>query len=357
MQFARLAFPPHLRRASILKAKYRPEGYDDGFDADTFWYDAIWARGRVHLVCPPLNNLKSVVLGAEYRLDGSPARIRRKRSYKRHTVLELDAPQTPERISVQIGDWTGESAVSAAGLPGIDGARVHFYINKDNDLRWMADHARFTKARHGLDAVMVIDNGSTRYGPDEIAETLRGQGVTPLVFSAPYPYGPVGLPPFRRTEKYLQTALFNALRLRGLDRAGAVLNCDLDELVLGADSVFEAARASRLKFLQIRGQWMTPPPGGQPPFSHADHVFRHDPPKPCPTKWCLDPSGPLGRFSWDIHGFERLGLLHNLPARDFRFLHCRGVSTAWKGKRRLKVPDDIVRDPEAAAILGAVFGT
>ncbi|SIS69600.1 hypothetical protein SAMN05421759_102434 [Roseivivax lentus] len=356
MEFARLAFPPHLRRSSILKARHRPEGYDDAFDADTFWYDAIWARGRVHLVCPPFNNLKPAVLGARYRLDGAPARLLRHRAYKRHAVLELDARARPARIDVTIGDWTGDSAVHAAGLPGIDGARVHFYINKDNDLRWMADHARFTSARHGLDAVVVIDNGSTRYAPAEIAATLEGQGVRALVFEAPYRYGPIGLPPFRRTEKYLQTALFNALRLRGLDRAGAVLNCDLDELVLGPQSVFEATRAARLKFLQIRGQWMTPPPGKAPPFTHADHVFHHDPPKPCPTKWCLDPSGPLGRFSWDIHGFERLGVLHNFPARGFRFLHCRGVSTAWKGQGRLKVPEKTRHDPEAAAVLGDVFG-
>ncbi len=355
MHFARLEFPPHLRRHSILKPQYRPDGYDDAFDADTFWYDAIWTRGRVHLICPPFNNLKREVLGAEYRLDGAPARIARHRRYKRHAVLELIAQTAPKRISVKIGDWTGEGAVNAAGLPGICGTRVHFYINRDNDLRWMADHARFTRARHGLDAVVVIDNGSTRYSPDEIAETLRAEGVTPLVFSAPYRYGPIGKPPFRRTEKYLQTALFNALRLRGLDRAGAVLNCDLDELVLGEGSVFEAARAARLGFVQIAGQWMTPPPGSAPPFFHADHVFRHDPPKTCPTKWCLAPSGPLGRMSWDIHGMERLGLLHNFPVRGFRFLHCRGVSTAWKGQGRLKVPEKTVHDPEAAAILGSVF--
>ena len=355
MRFARLTFPPHLRRASILKAKYRPDGYHNGFDDDTFWYDAIWRRGRVHLVCPPFNNLKPVVLGAEYRLDGAPARLLKYRAYKRHAVLELEAPAAPEAISVTLGDWTGEGPVHAAGLPGIDGARVHFYINRDNDLRWMADHARFTRRAHGLDAVVVIDNGSTLYGPDEIAETLRAEGVTPLIFAAPFKYGPIGKAPFRRTEKYLQTALFNALRLRGLDRAGAVLNCDLDELVLGPRNVFDAARRSRLKFIQIEGQWMNPAPGSEPPFSHADHIWRHDPPKVCPTKWCIDPSGPLGGFSWDIHGLERLGILHRFPARDLRFLHCRGVSTAWKGQGRMRVPEGTVRDDAAAAFLGDVF--
>ncbi|MHA6325547.1 hypothetical protein [Roseivivax sp. CAU 1753] len=356
MQFARLTLPAHLRRTSILREKYRPYGYADGFDADTLWYDAIWRRGVVHLVCPPFNNLKPAVLGAAFSLDGLAARVLRSRPYKRHAVLELAAPRAPDRVAVRIGDWTGESIVHHAGLPGIDGARVHFYINRDNDLRWIADHARFTRSAHGLDAVVVIDNGSTSYGPDDIADTLRAQGVAPLVFEAPYRYGPIGKPPFRRTEKYLQTALFNALRLRGLDRAGGVLNADLDELVLGRGSVFEAVRASRLKFLQIRGQWMNPAPGSAPPFVHADHVWRHDPPKTCPTKWCLDPSGPCGGFSWDIHGFEKLGFLHNLPARGFRFLHCKGVSTAWKGRGRLGVPKDTCRDEEAVRALATHLG-
>lgn len=349
MQFARLSFPPELRRVSALRPKYRPEGYEAGLDVDTFWYDAIWRQGVVHLICPPFNNLKAAVLGAEYTLDGRAVRLRKYRAYKRHAVLEFDAPNCPSEIEVQIGAWQAAGKVHAAGLPGIAGARVHFYINRDNDLAWMADHARLTKAAHGLDAVVVIDNGSTRYGPQDIAETLRGAGVHPLVFDAPYLYGPIGKRPFRRAEKFLQTALFNALRLRGLDQAGAILNCDLDEIVIGKRNVFEATRAARLKFIQIAGEWMSPAPGATPPFRHTDHVFRHDPPKPSPPKWCLDPSGPCGRWSWDIHGFEKLPFLHSFTAPGLRFLHCRGVNTDWKGKNRLTAATNIVRDDEATA--------
>lgn len=355
MQFHRLAFPAHLRRASAVKPAYRPEGYEAGFDAETFWYDAIWRQGVVHLVCPPLNNLAGAVLGADYRLDGKPASIRAHRRYRRHAVLEIPAAHAPDRIEVQIGDWQGGTLVAQAGLPGIDGARVHFCINKDNDLAWIAEHARLTRRVHGLEAVTVIDNGSTRYAPAAIGAALAGAGVTPLVFEAPFPYGPVGLKPYRRTEKYLQTALFNALRLRGLDRAGAVLNADIDEIVLG-DNVFERARAARLGFVQIAGEWMSPPPDAAAPFTHADHHFRYRPPKPSPTKWCLDPSGPLGGASWDIHALERLSLLQRFPAKGLRYLHCRGVSTNWKNKNRLNVSQRTEPDPEASAFFAAHGG-
>ena len=349
MQFHRLAFPEHLRRHSKLPEAYRPETYADGFDADTFWYDAIWRKGVVHLVCPPLNNLRALVLGGEFRLDGEPAQIARERRYKRHTVLELAAPRAPDRIDVTLAGWTGETLVHEAGLPGLDGKRVHFCINKDNDLEWIAEHARLTKAGHGLDAVAVIDNGSTRYGTGEIAETLRAVGVEPYVFDAPYRYGPVGLKPYRRTEKYLQTALFNALRLRGLDRAGGILNLDIDEIAIGQGSLFDAARSSKLGFVQIAGEWMSPPPGAEPPFRHEDHIHRFDPPRPSPPKWCLDPSGPLGGFSWDIHGLERLPFLHRFAAKGVWFLHCRGVNTNWKNKGRLKTPENTAPDREAEA--------
>ena len=43
------------------------------------------------------------------------------------------------------------------------GDRVIFTINKDNDLAWIADWARFYVAEHGATAAVVYDNGSTDY--------------------------------------------------------------------------------------------------------------------------------------------------------------------------------------------------
>ncbi|UXN74149.1 hypothetical protein N8D56_02365 [Devosia sp. A8/3-2] len=52
------------------------------------------------------------------------------------------------------------------------GDRVIFTINKDNNLEWIADWARFYVKEHGATAVVVYDNGSTEYGLDDIRSTL-----------------------------------------------------------------------------------------------------------------------------------------------------------------------------------------
>jgi len=353
LSFATLRLPPDMARGTLLDPKFHTEGYLDALDTETLWYDAVWRDGVLHLVCPPLERWRGALRKGRFRGDGVPLKVRRLRRYKRHEVLELSAPRCPERLSVYLEDWRGESAVSPTAPERFAGRNAMFYVSRDNDLRWLVDHARYHRDRHGAEALIVMDNASEAYGREEIAAALAPVGLDVLVLDAPFKYGPVGKPPYRRQEKFMQTALFNVLRLRFLGAARAVLCVDVDEMVLSeGGSVFDAAVASRLGFVQIAGRWHSPAPGTSGPHLHADHLWVDVPPKPCPPKWCLRPDGPLGGFSWDVHGLERLPLLHGMTARGFRFAHCRGVSTGWKKQGRLKVPKDTVRDDLAADCLG-----
>ncbi|MCH2165182.1 MAG: hypothetical protein MK098_11090 [Marinovum sp.] len=344
--FSNLQLPSGLSRKSALPKRYRPDGYLDGFDAKTLWYDAIWADGTLYVVAPPFNNLSRDIKRARFRVDGRPATLRRMRRYKRHAVLEFSSPDPVQRVSVYLGDWRGESAVSEAEFGRFAGRNTMFYISQNNDLRWMQDHARFHRHHHGAEALIVLDNGSTLYNTAEIEAALSETGLDVLALSAPFKYGPVGLPPYRRLEKYLQTALFNILRLRFLARARAILSVDIDELVLTQGrSVFDLVQQSRLGFLQIQGAWRVPAPGPSGPFLHADHTHVEEGHEACPPKWCLRPDGALGGWSWDVHGIERLPFLHSRTHPDLSFAHCRGVTTGWKKSNRLAAPAQSLEDP------------
>lgn len=357
MSFSALRLPPEMARDSLLAPKYRTEGYLEALDRETLWYDAVWRAGTLHLVCPPLGRWRGALRRARFRGDGVPLKVLRLRRYKRHEVLELAAPARPERLSVYLEGWRGESAVSPATPERFAGRNAMFYVSRDNDLRWLVDHARFHRALHGAEALIVMDNGSESYDRAEIAAALAPTGLDVLVLDAPFKYGPVGKPPYRRLEKFMQTALFNVLRLRYLGAARAILSCDVDELVLTeGGAIFDAARASRLGFVQIAGRWHSPPPGVEGPVRHADHLRVKDPPETCPPKWCLRPDGPLGGWSWDVHGIERLPLLHARTVPGFRFAHCRGVSTGWKKRGRLSAWEGTVEDPLAKACFAQAFG-
>lgn len=353
-RFNPLVLPDHLRRDSALKPKYRPEGYLEAMDRETLWYDAFWHEGRVTVIGPPLNNLQGKFRRAEVRLDGVPVPLWRMRRYKRHFVAQFLAETAPQEIAVAMGGWTGQAPVSRAAPEMFEGLNTAFFFNRDNDLGWIRDHAAWHRQEHGLQALLVVDNGSTGYGPEEIEAALAPVGLEQvLVVPAPFKYGPMGLKPFRRTEKYLQTAIFNVLRLRFFRKARAVLGCDIDELILrrGQDTVFDAARASRIGFVQVPGVWAYAEAGRRGPWRHRDHLFTHQPPHRSPPKFCVAPDGPLGGCSWDIHGFERLPFLRSRLHPGFVFMHCRGVSTAWKSAGRLTMPSGTVVNDEIAAAM------
>lgn len=351
--FASLRLPPEMLRASLLSPKYHTDGYLEALDRETLWYDAIWRAGLLYLVCPPLGRWRRAMRKARFRGDGVPLGIKALYRYKRHEVLVLSAPTYPSRLSVYLGDWRGESAVSPAEPERFAGRDTLFYVSRNNALHWIVDHARLHQRLHGLEAMIVMDNGSDAYDLDEIEAALAPLGLQVLVLDAPFKYGPVGKPPYRRMEKFMQTALFNVLRLRFLGAARAILSCDVDEVVLTEGrSVFDAARSSRLGFVQIGGQWHSPAPGTDGPYLHADHLWVKDPAETCPPKWCLRPDGVLGGWSWDVHGIERLPMLHGLTLKDMRFAHCRAVNTGWKRQTRLRAWEGTVRDPLAARCLG-----
>jgi hypothetical protein len=217
---------------------------------------------------------------------------------------------------------------------------------------------RFHVSAHGLDAVLIFDNGSTAYAPEELARAMAAvSGVAVAgVISAPFLYGgPIELPGRRVRLHFLQPALLNLARVEALSRARAVLGCDIDELVapLAGVSVFDAAAARRLGYVRLAGQWVFPGPGAEAPAPHAAHRHRQEPPAVCGTKWAVRPGSLLARLAgWRVHNVA--GALGNAVSVDPRFelRHCAGATTGWKpDSRRWRAWQAAVEDPALGAVL------
>lgn len=343
-----------LTRTPRVRPEKRAEGYLDRFDSDTLWLDAIWHDGHVILICPRLNSLDRQVTRARFTLDGGAATPKVKRYY-RHTLIRLPAPQRPQKVAIQIGDWRGETRVNGPDHR-LDKRNVLMTLSKDNHPDWIEDWGRFHIAHHGADAVLFVDNGSGTYGPDLIRAALDRAGFDDvIVLSTPLRYGPRGLPPFVNAELFLQTGVLNALQFRWLQGARAVLNCDVDELVMTpGQSVFDLACNSRSGFVRFPGRWVHPAPEDEGWSWHARHSHRDDPAKPCPPKWCVVPSGPLKGYQWRAHELERLPLAKRFRADGAWFYHCRNITNGWKSLKRTHVRDGgTVPDLELQAALTA----
>lgn len=347
-----LTLPQRFRRESPIPPAARHPDFDARHDFRTLWYDAVWRDGAVTLVCPKLFNFEHLIRRAEWRLDGEPARLGRIVRTPRHDLVRLRAPARPARIEIAVEGVTGGSGVSAAALDRFAGKNAHVAISRNNDLRWIADFARFHKQTHGLQAMVLFDNASDAYSIADIEAALAPVGLDAvLVIPTPFAYGPTG------RSKYLQTAVLDIARLRFLARARAVLVCDIDELVIPTGkSVFDAAADSPLGLASVPGKFYYPAPGSQPPHTHAMHYFHMADRPPNQAKYCIVPGGPLRFASWDVHKPNIPSIDKLIRRRDMRFLHCAAVSTNWKGNRRHDIPAGTVEDPQARAALARVFG-
>jgi hypothetical protein len=341
-----------LSRSPRIPPRKRLPDYAARFDARTLWLDAVWTGAAVSLVCPRLNNLGAAVRGAEFRLDGRRVRARLACFY-RHTVITLPAPDCPERVAVRLGAWQGETAVHRAAPERLAGRRVLMTLSKDNHPDWVHDWARFHRHHHGADACVLVDNGSAEHGPETLRAALHRAGLAEvLVLSTPLPFGPRGRKPFVNAELFLQTGVMNALRLRFLSRARSVLNCDIDELVMSAGgSIFARAEAARAGFVSFPGRWVYPPPDVAQAAPHGAHGHVDVPPKACPEKWCIVPSGAMAGRQWRAHGLEPLAFPGRFRARDAWFYHCRNVSTGWKSAGRVRARPDTEPDARLAEAL------
>ncbi|SFA86195.1 hypothetical protein SAMN05421688_1255 [Poseidonocella pacifica] len=343
--------PSGLLRISGIKERYQRPGYLEALDRTTLWYDALATDKSTILICPKLRNLEAP-LRTGVAVDGERVWPRIKR-FARHDIVTL--PRAGREVSVTIEGQRFASAVSAPGRDLFRGSNAALFISKDNDLGWIDEYIRYHRHFHDLQSLVVIDNASTAYSAQDLSDCLRDAGLrASVVLRAPFLYGPRGRRPFARTEKFLQTAMFNLVRLRYLAEARGVLSSDIDELLhTPGVRIFDHVQRGA-GFVVLPKAWRYTEATG--PAPQSAHRFKRDDSRDHAPKWAIRPTGPMGRFSWDTHRLEDFPANGLFRRRFGLFWHCHSTTTGWKehrlgGKARALVPD-----PEMTAALGAVFG-
>lgn len=78
-------------------------------------------------------------------------------------------------------------------------------LSKNNPLEWLREWVVYV-AEHGIDAVLIYDNGATRYEPEELLRTLAAVGgmQRACVVDWPFPYCPGGGPANRWDSDFCQ---------------------------------------------------------------------------------------------------------------------------------------------------------
>jgi hypothetical protein len=352
-----------IRRTMPRPDHLRQPDYEDKYDFSTVFYDCFKSVNGdwCVFVGPPLRNLEPVVLPELLAAFQGPAPadvslrhlfccdqlwIRTDESY----ALLPHCTFRQAQISVQPGYWDL-----------FDGRKVLLTKSKDNELRWIRDWVRFFASKHGSDAVLFYDNGSTSYDISEIRETITSiPGIeVALVVRWPFKFGPVGSETVHGPQglpwdsDYSQYGILEHARHRFLGSAEAVVNADVDELVLTKqkDSVFELLSRSETGYLRYPGYWIeSATESTNKKRRHFDFTYRlvretevSDP------KWTVAPHRCSQNSQWGVH--DVWGMQPDALSCEVSFRHFRAISTSWKYPRaELKQPNkqDYALDEELA---------
>jgi hypothetical protein len=279
------------------------------------------------------------------------------------------APAGTTGVELQFAHEKFELPLQVNSSPDLAGRNILFTLSKDNELGWIKEWAHYHATMQGVDAVVLFDNGSSRYGTDEIEATLRSvKGIRKAaVLSLPYRYGATDLAVLSNPYYglFLQIATMSIVLRRYAARAAGLLNCDIDELATTppGSNVFELARQSQHGLVVMRGQFIeaiqTTKPNGHAP-THRDYLSRRRDPLTRlsrPRKWALDPSRPwvadlnVHPYMHWIEGRPWFGKTQ--PPGMFHW-HFRAINTNWKENRTDAShlsPVDLEIDERLAAVI------
>ena len=336
------------------------------YDKHTLFYDVFHdpATNLIHMIGPDLRNLKRYFKKATLEVDGVEVENREivklgprtnevtfpspNDDPKRLRVFQPRAPQLDESVDINRSDlekFRGKNALVA--------------ISKNNELRWIEDWLTYYAAKHGANAVVLIDNGSDAYSLEELRDTIgKVKAIEAAqVISAPFPFGPRASTRVEIGSKFLHLSMLHVAHRKYLAQANAVLSVDIDELVVSPtdESVFSAVKSTPERYMSIPGQWRyARKPKGSAMVTHADHVLkRRGADARMQPKWCIDPQGPVQGRYWRVHGLA--GTKRNFR-HDFYYLHCRQITTNWDYARGFEDEENF-EEAQDCRDLGKIFET
>jgi len=250
-------------------AEDRQPGYEAMFDYDTLFFDVFRSFDGRKIIClgPPLLNCESFFAAVRFRLNGGTRALQTAYRPSQHHLqpscrYELTIPDAadPIDLTIEAGGKAATVPVRASLCSTFKGRRVAVTMIKDTPIEWIRDWAQFNIRIHGAESIVLYNNGSSIYAEGELQATLDELDAPGpnLVVDWDFPYGPGVGPSNTQDSFYCQPGGLDHARRRCLTLARSVLNCDVDELVVGPEglSVFDEAEQGSGPGLHIPGRWV-----------------------------------------------------------------------------------------------------
>jgi len=333
------ARPPHLRIDYCGGMRF-----DDNFDWDNLWYDAVQINEQqTLLIGPPLYAIKdwfknnagfadrdnNLLDYQFYDLDRVSYTLVMTKSTDSHIVMiSKDTSLRPIELNHNDGYFNGH--------------KVMVTLQRDNPIEWIEQWMDYHYRVHGIDGFLIYDNASTKYDVGQLDYRLHRPYLKIKVVPWPYPYGPQGSDHAPWDSDYGQYCMLEHAKYRYLSHASMVLNNDIDELIVTKGPTLEQIRTQLDQgphhCLYYLGKWIEPHdvPNNKGAYEIPleSRRFRNyccmddNNKRGIGNKWMLVPKNCM-QYQWRVHQISG-------PAgqsTDLYYAHYLAMNTNWSWPR------------------------
>ena len=199
------------------------------YDARTVFFDVWQDQHGLNAIGPPLLNLEHELGRMSIEIDGHLLRWRSSSALPfRFNGVSVELPAKSGNVDSVTFKWA--SGITKTVIPSRwnvfeENTPTLMCIQKNNQSHWIRDWAKYYRITHGIEKVVIYDNGSDNH--DELI-SIQDDSLTFIDW--PFPYGPVN----SHKNKFSQVGAINHFRMTS-GRHTRVFCFDIDELLVLRD--------------------------------------------------------------------------------------------------------------------------
>lgn len=252
------------RPVELRKDYFNGMKFDENFDWDNLWYDAVQINQNcIVLIGPPLYNRRNLIRQhCQFISNGEVDKIQTF-DMDRASLTVLDVSNWCNEILLN----PGNTVIPVNNISNEFSEKICLMtLQKNNPISWIKQWILYHKNNFGVDGVLIYDNNSTDYSIEELERSIQVAGVTVKIVAWNVPYGPQGFDcDYYNTwdSDYAQSTMFEHAKRRYVHNARLAINCDIDELLVlptntSLDSITSDIIKEQVTGYCYKGRWIEP---------------------------------------------------------------------------------------------------
>jgi hypothetical protein len=349
-----------IKRNTPRPIELRVLGFNELYDWDTLWYDAVQINPTtILLIGPPLYDTKDYI-NRHCNFVYYPDAQRTKFEKLTHVFHEMDRVcitvinvnsflQSIELVTDFSRIITIPVNPSQADFMG---KKTIVTISKDHPVEWLQQWIDYHFVVHGIDGLLLYNNNSTIYSSTELEQRIARPDITIRVVDWPYPFGVMGGGEWQDGDQagnylpwdsdFAQYVMLEHAKYRYLHSAELVINADTDELLyttkMSLAEICNYSKTSSNSVWTYTGTWIEPVDSRNRTiaksidyqhrrFSNYWHTSNYEH-RGIGQKWMLIPQRNMN-YQWLLH--RTTG--PHMQTSEIGFGHYLAMNTSWSWER------------------------